>query len=110
MALGVYFILFIVITVISLLGIVFLFLAKNESVKSKLFYFLAVWGMAISVLNATSMPSNFLVSQIICWCFGFISLAGLFLHIKASARNQYLVAYILVTISIVGSILKMFIL
>lgn len=109
MALGVLFILFIVMSVVSILGLLFMFMTKNEQIKKKLFYFMAVWGMLISVVGAVSQPSNFLADRIMFWVFGFISLAGLLVHIKAVSKTQYMVAYVFITVSVICSILKLYI-
>ena len=48
MALGMILVLFIAISVVSGLGILFLLLTKNEKVKKGMYYFLAVWGLVIA--------------------------------------------------------------
>ena len=51
MALAILAIVFIVMTVVSGLGITFLYLLKNQRIKNGLFYFLTVWGMGIAYMN-----------------------------------------------------------
>lgn len=108
MALGVLMILFIGMSVISGLGILFLYLIKDAQRKKSVFYLLAVWGMIIAVMSATSLPSNFLVSQFIAWSIGLLSVVGLLVHVKAKTKSQYNVAYLLVTISVVAGMIKLF--
>ncbi len=109
MALGLYLILFMGLSVISILGILILFLTKNEGRKKGIFYFLAVWGMLIAVLSATSLPTNYLISQLIAWALGFLSIAGLVVHYKAKTKTRCYTAYALVSASCVLGILYMFI-
>lgn len=109
MALGLYLILFMGLSVISILGILLLFLTKNETRKKGIFYFLALWGMLIAVLSATSLPTNFLTSQLIAWAFGFLSIVGLVIHYRAKEKARFYTAYALVSASCVLGILYMFI-
>ena len=108
MALGLLMILFIGMSVISGLGILFLYLIKDAQRKKRVLYLLAVWGMIIAVMSATSLPSNFLASQFIAWSIGLLSVVGLLVHVKAKTKSQYNVAYLLVTISVVAGMIKLF--
>ncbi len=108
MALGILLIAFIVMCVVSGVGFALLLLLKNEKAKKMIFYFLAFWGMGIAVIGAMSLPSNYVPSQLLSWGFGFLSVAGLLVHIRAKSKSQYGVAYLLVFASIVLSIMKLF--
>lgn len=108
MALGLLMILFIGMSVISGLGILFLYLIKDAQRKKRAFYLLAVWGMIIAVISATSLPTNYLVSQLVAWGFGLLSVIGLLVHVKAKSQSQYNAAYLIVTISVVAGMIKLF--
>ena len=108
MALGILLIAFIVMCVVSGVGFVLLFLLKNERVKKIIFYVLSVWGMGMAALGAMCLPSNYVPAQLISWGFGFLSVAGLLVHIKAKSRTQIGIAYLLVLASIVLGIMKLF--
>ena len=110
MALGLFFITFIVASVISILGILLLFLTKDAKKKKGIFYFLAVWGILIAVLSATSQPTNYIVSQMIAWAFGFLSIAGLVVHYKSKVKSRCYAAYLLVSASSILGILHLFVL
>lgn len=110
MALGLLLIEFIGISAISILGFLFLILLKSERTKAILFYCLAVWGMALSAMNATSLPTNYTLERIIAWGFGFLSVIALILHIKSGSTAQRIAAYVLVAVSVAAAILKMFVL
>ena len=110
MALGIILIAFIEMSVISILGLLLMYLLKNERAKAVAFYCMSVWGMAISVLNAITLPSNYTLSRMIAWGLGFLSVVGLIIHVRAKSKSQRMAAYILVTISIIACMLKIFIL
>ena len=110
MALGWYMIMFVAMSTISILGLLLLFLVKSPGVKRVLFYAMAVWGMAVSAGYATSLPSNWIAAQISGWGLGFFSVAGIVVYIKAKNDRQRQIAGILVAVSVVGAILKLFVL
>ena len=57
MALGILLIAFIGMSVISLLGLIFMYLLKNERAKAAAFYCMAIWGMAVAAMGAVSLRS-----------------------------------------------------
>lgn len=98
MALGYLFILFIFITSVSIVGILLLYLLKNQRAKNIVFYFLAAWSMCIAFLDATSLPSNYLMERLTAWSFGVLSIIGIIFKIKKPKKP--IIAYILVTVSV----------
>lgn len=108
MGIGLIMILFVGMSVISILGLILLLLMKSETAKRRLFYFLCAWGMGIAVLSAFSLPSNWMGQQILVWGIGFLSVAAVVVHMTAKKNYQYLAAYCLVAVSCLGGILKMF--
>lgn len=96
-------------SVFSILGLLLMYLLKNEKAKAVLFYCMSVWGMAVSAISATSLPSNYTAAQIIAWAIGFLSVIGLIIHIRAKSKSQFHAAYILVTISVIAGILNLFV-
>ncbi len=109
MALGILMILFVGMSVISILGLLLMYLLKGEKAKAAAFYIMAVWGMAVSAMSAVSLPGNYTGQQILAWGFGFLSVAGLLVHIGSREKSRRMAAYLLVTISVIGGILKMFV-
>ncbi len=105
MALGYLLILFIVIVVISSLGIAFLLLSKNNTVKKISFYILSILAIVISGMAATSLPTNLILEQVLTWLIGLISILAIIIHIKT---NKKYIAYTLTIISLIISILKLF--
>ena len=57
-----------------------------------------------------SLPSNWIAAQISGWGLGFFSVAGIVVYIKAKNDRQRQIAGILVAVSVVGAILKLFVL
>ena len=106
MALGILLIVFVSMVVISGLGIALLFLVKNPAAKNVIFYSLAIWAMGITFINASSLPSNYLGSQLMAWALGFIAIIGVVIKIKNPEKIN--IAKLLVVVSIVLSLLDLF--
>lgn len=108
MAIGMIMLLFIGMSVVSILGVLLLFLAKSGRVRRAVFYGMSVWGMAVAVISAVSLPTNWAGQQVAAWAFGFLSVAGVIVHVKARTQNQFHLAYFLTAVSCLGGVLKMF--
>ena len=115
MAIGILTLLFLLISLVSLIGILLLFLWKDGAGRETLFYLLAVWGLLIAVCGITSLPSNYTVSRLVSFSFGLLSAAGLFWHRNMENRGQaetsgkglHTVSFLLVSASILLGILKL---
>lgn len=99
-------ILFVVLAVVSGLGISLLYLLKNQKAKNALFYFVAVWSMLIAVINATSLPSNYILEQIIAWGIGFLAVIAIVVKVVKPAKVN--VAYLLASASAILGLLDLF--
>lgn len=99
-------IMFVALTIVSGLGIAFLFLSKNTTVQKVLFYLVAILGMGIAFIAARSYPSNYIIQQVISWLFGFLAIVGIV--IKNTKPNKDTLAKILVALSVVLGLLKLF--
>lgn len=108
MALGLILLFFIGMSVVSGLGILFLFLMKDQKKRKPVFYFLVVWGLLIAFLKATGLPTNFIMQQIVAWAIGGISIIALLIYLRAKTERQYYISYILVSCSVVIGILRLF--
>ena len=106
MALGILGLVTIGATIISGGGIVALCAFPNK--RKGLLYFLAVWGILLAGVKATSLPSNFISSQIIAWGIGVLSVIGLLLHMTAKSDKQLNISYGLVIVSVVVNLLTLF--
>lgn len=75
MALGALFILEIVILFSFIITSIFMFIPKKEKAVHKIFFALSVMlGVLVTVINATSLPSNYTTQIIIAW-LGLIPVA-----------------------------------
>ena len=110
MALGLLMILFIVMSAVSVVGISLLYLMKSPRAQQVIFYIMAVWGMFIAAYGATGLPTNYTLERLITWAIGFLSVAGIVLHIRSSEDKARMAARLLVTISVAGGIIKLFLL
>ena len=108
MALGILMIGFVVMSVISILGLLLMFLVKNRKTTEKVLYFMAGWGMIIAVLGASAQPSNYVIQQLVSWILGFLGIAGVLVYKKAGNRWMTLIAYLLIILSVVGGMERLF--
>lgn len=106
MALALLQILFIILAVASLLG-QFLLYKDKLTVKNSVFIFNVVLGLIFSWIIFTSMPTNYHVQRIISLVWGFLALVALVL--KISPKNNILLTKVLLTISIFGAMIHLFI-
>ena len=105
MALGMILVLFIAISVVSGLGILFL---KNEKVKKGMYYFLAVWGLVIAWLTSSSLPNNYMNGKLIAWGISALGVVGIFVYLKAGSKGQRQIAYAMVIVSVVAGVMRLF--
>lgn len=108
MALGFLMIMFVAMSVISIGGVILLFLLRNEKVKKGIYYFMTAWAMFVAICSATGMPVNYVMQQVIAWGIGFLSVAGLLVYLKGRTDTAKIVAYALAAASAIGGVLYMF--
>lgn len=99
-------ILFVILAVGCGLGISLLYLLKTQKSKNIIFYFLGVWSMLIAFFNATGLPSNYIMSQLLAWGIGFIAVIAIIIKLK-SPKNIKL-AYLLVSLSALLGLIDLF--
>lgn len=101
MALGLLLVLFMIMSIISVIGLVLLFLLKGEKRQKAVFYFMAVWGMAIAWMTANSYPTNFIKEQLISWVLGVLAVIALLVQICGKSEKSFLTAKVLAAASVV---------
>ena len=106
MALGLLLVLFMVMSIISVMGLVLLFLLKGEKGQKAVFYFMAVWGM---VMTANSYPTNYIKEQLIAWAFGALAVIALLVQICGKSERSFLTAKVLVAASVVLGMVALFV-
>lgn len=99
---------FIGLSVISVLGILLMFLLKNETHKKTAFYLMTVLGIVAAWMNATSIPRNLVGEQILAWGLGALSILAILLQLLGKGKKEFTIAQILVVISVLGSIFHLF--
>lgn len=108
--LGALVITFVVMSVISIIGVLLLYLVKNEKVKKVIFYLLTVWGMVIAWCNVLSIPELWTGSIVLAWALGALSVIALLIQLCMKSENKFKIARILVTISVVAGMIDCFML
>ena len=108
MALGTLFLVFIIMAVVSIVGITFLWLTKNSRTKNFCICGLAIWGVVIAFMGATSEPVNYVSQQVIFWVIGIAGVIGILVNYLGKSKTAELIAKILVTVSVVGGIYNLF--
>lgn len=106
MALSYLLILFIVIGLLSGVGIVSLFAIKNNQFKNIIFYLLAILSIFITYINVTALPSNYLFQRVLACSFGLLAILSVIINIKNPSKFK--TAQILVVTSILCNLIQLF--
>lgn len=101
-------IVFVVMSVVSLIGVALLFLVKNEKLQKGLFYFLAVWGMLIAWCNVQSIPLYMTGELLLAWGLGGLGAAAMLVKICGKKENSFQIAKMLATVSVVAGMIDCF--
>ena len=106
--LGALVITFMVMSLVSVVGVTLMYLVKNEKVKKGFFYFLAIWGMVIAVCNVMGTPSMWTGAIVFGWALGGLSVVALLIQLAAKNANRFKLTRILVTVSVVAGMIDCF--
>lgn len=106
--LGALLITFVVMSVVSVIGIALLYLVKNETVKKSIFYFLTIWGMVIAWCNVLGTPELWTGEIVLAWALGALSAIALLIQLCMKKENKFKIARILVTVSVVAGMIDCF--
>ena len=109
MALGLLLVLFMVMSIISVMGLVLLFLVKGKKGQKVVFYCMAAWGMVIAWMTASSYPTNFIKEQMLSWGFGALAVVALLVQICGKSEKSFLTAKGLAAASVVLGMIALFI-
>ena len=102
MALGLLLILFIFLSAVGGVGIIFLFWVQNPEKKKWILYYMALLGMAVAALQAFSLPSNYIFQQLLSWAIGFLSVAAVLIYVTKCPAPKWLPSVLVSTSVIVG--------
>lgn len=106
--LGALLITFFVMSFISIVGIIFMFLTKNEKIKKGIFYFLAIWGLVVAYCNIQTIPSYMTGSFVIAGALGALAIAAILINLCVKRENAFKVAQILAVISVTAGMIDTF--
>lgn len=109
MALGLLLILFMVMSIISVVGLLLLFLLKGEKAQRIVFYFMALLGMFIAWMTATGYATNQIKEQMISWGFGALAVVAVLVRLCDKSKNAALAAKLLAAASVVLGMVALFI-
>lgn len=109
MALGLLLVLFMVMSIISVMGLVLLFLVKGKKGQKVVFYCMAVWGMVIAWMTASSYPTNFIKEQMLSWGVGALAVVALLVQICGKSEKSFLTAKLLAAASVVLGMVALFV-
>lgn len=109
MALGLLLILFMVMSIISVVGLLLLFLLKGEKAQKIVFYFMALLGMFIAWMTATSYATNQIKEQMISWGFGALAVVAVLVRLCGKSKNAALAPKLLAAASVVLGMVALFI-
>lgn len=101
-------IVFMVMSLVSVVGVILLYAVKNEKFKKGMFYFLAIWGMIIAYCGVLSTPAYMAGEVIISWLFGGLSVVALLIQLCMKNEKRFQIARILVTVSVVAGMIDCF--
>ena len=101
-------IVFLSMSVVSVLGILLLFLLKSEKITKVIFYFLAGLGMATAYMNSASTPPGFMGEVVTGWGLGGLSAVAILVQIRGKTQKSFMAAKILVTVSVLAGIVNLF--
>lgn len=106
MALGYLTLLFISMSIISIVGTVLLFVLKGNHASNITIVAMTLNACIIAYLNATAQPSNFIAQQVISWLIGLIAVVGCILYF--TKKSSVPLAKGLVVISVAAGIAYLF--
>ncbi|MGN0136667.1 hypothetical protein [Anaerotignum sp.] len=110
MALGLLLVLFMGMSIISILGLALLFLIKGKKGQKAVFYFMAIWGMVIAWMTANSYPTNYIKEQMLSWGFGALAVIALLVQLCGKSEKAFLTAKGLAAASVVLGMAALFVL
>lgn len=100
-------ILFMVLSVLSLLGIVLMYVLKDEKKQKWMFYFLVAMGLIIAANSVMMVPTYMVDSIVARGLIGALSIAALLVQLKGQKENSFLTAKLMVTASVIAGLIGM---
>ena len=99
---------FFAMSIISIAGMVLLYLSKNEKLKKGLLYFFTAWSIVIAYCGILVSDGFYFINGGIALVLGALGIAGLLFQLLSKKENKFQIARILVTISVVAGMANCF--
>ena len=106
--LGAIMITFFVMSIISILGIIFLHTSKNEKWKKGLVYFLSVWSVIIAYCGVLSTPFYMTEKILFTVALGAMAIVAVFIFMISKKENKFQIVKWLISISVVAGMVNCF--
>lgn len=104
MALGILFIFMVFLFVLSFIAVILMWITKREKLQQIMIYTCFLLSLYIVWVSLTSLPTNFIISKIIGWMTGGLSVLG----ILGFYNKKLTLAKVMLTISIFLGLLQLF--
>lgn len=99
---------FMVMSLVSVVGVILLYASKNEKLRKGMFYFLAIWGMVIAYCSVLGTPEYMLGRIIFSWALGGLGAAALLIQLCSKNEKRFQLTRVLVTVSVVAGMIHCF--
>lgn len=107
MALGILAIIYVVIAVLAIGMQIFLYKDKEGKYTNTLFIVNMLFGVFLSFIAYTSLPSNYTEQKIIAIIFGIVAVVAFLVKLNIRKPAAIIISKLLLTISIVGGIIQL---
>ena len=104
MALGILLIFMISLFVVTLICVALLWIAKRERFNQVMVWLCFLISWYIVYLSVSSLPTNYMISKMIAWLIGGVSLIGMGCFFK----KKLLLTKVFITLSIILGIIQLF--
>ena len=105
MALGYLALMFVIMSVISIAGLVLLLIIKNEKANRAILYIMSAWGILIAVMNVTALPINWIMWRVAAGACGLAGLAGGIVRFIAKEDLKTVSALLAIVSVLVGMVM-----
>lgn len=97
-----------VMSLISVAGVVLLFVLRNEKAKKGILYFLAVWSLVIAYCGVQSIQLLVTASPLVPLAIGALGVIAVLVQSFLKSEKRFAIARVLVTVSVVAGMINCF--
>jgi len=95
---------FLVLSGLSLLGLLVMFLGRKERVKKVGFYYTTMAAIGLTTINVLCHPPLYIAGYLLVIGFGLLAVAALVLHIRKKTPEKRKLARIMAAVSMMAAI------